>query len=185
MLVSSFGQMEGPEANKHPQYQCIGSSPPVHREVNPMHRPEGIPEQQNYAAIVFGVLLPLLGAQNGLGAFELTYLDKKRFAEPALRPIAEALKIGLAREVARLRGLGRLSTVAPEQIIKTQPGTHQVSLAHGRTVELVSPKLSLAQAHALLSRPRFSSEPCVRTAIAPPRRFGATFSLPADRAPEA
>jgi molecular chaperone DnaK (HSP70) len=102
------------------------------------------------AAIIYEVLLPQLAAQNGLGPFELTFVDKKKFAEPALRPVAEALKIGLARQVARLRGLGRLSSVAPEEVIKTQPGTHPVSLANGRTIDLVSPKLSLAQLKALL-----------------------------------
>lgn len=96
------------------------------------------------AAIAYDALLPQLLAQNGLGPRDLTYVDKKRYAEPALRQAAEALKIGLSREVERLQGLGRLGSVDPAEVVKTQPGTHTIPI-QGRTLGLVSPRLSLAE----------------------------------------
>jgi molecular chaperone DnaK (HSP70) len=59
------------------------------------------------AAIVYDVLLPQFLAQNGMEPEELDYYTKKQVIEPALRGIAESLKIALSQEVSRLRGFGK------------------------------------------------------------------------------
>ena len=58
------------------------------------------------AAIVHEVLIPQLARENALGPFDLTFEDKKKVLEPALLGLAEALKISLCTEVARLEQFG-------------------------------------------------------------------------------
>ncbi|MDW7968419.1 MAG: Hsp70 family protein [Thermoanaerobaculum sp.] len=58
------------------------------------------------AAIVFEVLLPQICRNHPEANELLDYFTKKGYAEPALRGVAEALKISLCEEVDRLRALG-------------------------------------------------------------------------------
>lgn len=57
------------------------------------------------AAIVYRALVDQIVEQNGLAPGELGFDDKKNFFEPALRSVAESLKIGLCRETKRRREL--------------------------------------------------------------------------------
>ncbi|MFZ5983113.1 MAG: Hsp70 family protein [Acidobacteriota bacterium] len=58
-------------------------------------------------AIVHDVLLPALIEENGIDPRELSWAEKKRGLEPQLLGTAEALKIGLCREIDRLKKFGK------------------------------------------------------------------------------
>jgi molecular chaperone DnaK (HSP70) len=58
------------------------------------------------AAIVYDVLIPQLLEQNKLAARTFGFAEKRNYLEPALRPIAEGLKVGLCQELARRASLG-------------------------------------------------------------------------------
>ena len=60
--------------------------------VSRYHRPGGGDIDR---AILYDMLIPELVEQNGLGQFDLSFEDKKKFIEPALLSVAEALKISL------------------------------------------------------------------------------------------
>jgi hypothetical protein len=81
------------------------------------------------AAIVYDVLIPQLAKQNGLKDRDLTFTLKKQFIEPALRSIAESLKIGLSREIERRRSLGR---EVGDTIEKVFPGRQEIVLRERR-----------------------------------------------------
>ena len=100
-------------------------------------------------AIVYDVLLEQLREQNGLTEYELTYDHKKRFIEPAFLSVAEALKVGLSIETARLRKFGQYDAMR-ESLVKTQPGTHTCQLPT-RKLTLRSPRLSAVQFEKALS----------------------------------
>ena len=59
------------------------------------------------AAIVHEVLLPALLKENGLEPGALSWAEKKRGLEPQLLGTAEALKVGLCREIDRLKKFGK------------------------------------------------------------------------------
>ncbi len=97
------------------------------------------------AAILYEVLLPELLAQNNLSSFALTYKEKKEYVEPALLGVAEALKVGISTEIARLEKFGRYEGADKGQIVKKLPGVREcdlrgaqayppVAAAHGRAV---------------------------------------------------
>ena len=99
------------------------------------------------AAIVYDVLLPQLLDQNQLPALAFGYAEKRNQLEPALRPIAEGLKIGLCQEQARRQRLG----LAPDPNLRRQfPGRHNVRV-NDRTLSLTNPALTSEAFAAVLS----------------------------------
>lgn len=90
------------------------------------------------AAIVYDVLIPQLIAQNNLPPRTFGFAEKRNLLEPALRPIAEGLKIGLCKEQARRASLG----LASDPELKRQfPGRYTLTV-NDKTYELTSPVLS-------------------------------------------
>lgn len=102
-------------------------------------------------SILFDVLLPQLIEQNGLDPHQLTYEDKTECILPAYLGIAEALKIGLCKEILHRRAFG---SVVPESEIdslrKTQPGVHTCTLQDNRELRLQSPSLTGAQLRSVM-----------------------------------
>lgn len=101
-------------------------------------------------AILYEVLLPQLLEQNNITRHDLSFEDKKKYIEPALLGVAEALKIGLCKEVTRLQGLGRYDGEDKEGIVKMQPGLHRCTV-NKRVLQLQSPSLSVAQFEEILA----------------------------------
>jgi tetratricopeptide (TPR) repeat protein len=100
-------------------------------------------------AIVYEVLVPELIKQNELPPFSLKFDEKKKFVEPALLGIAEALKISLCIEIARLRKFGKWLNGDKSPVVATIPGEHSFAV-NKQMVKLQSPKLSAAQFEKLL-----------------------------------
>ena len=72
-------------------------------------------------AIVVEVLIPQLAEQNRLKPHELDYRTKSNYVIPALLGCAESLKVGLCREVARLKKFARYAEERPN--LAEEPGT--------------------------------------------------------------
>ena len=102
------------------------------------------------AAILYDVLLPQLMEQNDIQPFDLGYEQKKRFIEPAFMGTAEALKIGLCREIKRLQAFGKDVRAEGEAIFKTVPGVHTCILPDDATLKLMGPRLTAKQFEKLL-----------------------------------
>ena len=100
-------------------------------------------------AILHEVLIPQVLRQNELGPHDLSYEDKKNAVEPALLGVAEALKIGLCREIARLRSFGWLKAKAASKAMSTQPGVHAFRVG-SRELKLRSPTLTAEEFSSLL-----------------------------------
>lgn len=100
-------------------------------------------------AIVHEVLLPQLLEQNDLQPLDLGYRDKKQVLEPALLAIAEALKVGLCREIRRLQQFRKYDGADRTAVVKVQPGVYDFSVG-GETLVLRSPRITAAQFEALL-----------------------------------
>lgn len=102
------------------------------------------------AAIVYDVLIPQLLEQNGLPPRSFGFSEKRNQIEPALRPIAEGLKIGLSQEQARRARLG----LPPDPELKRQfPGRHSIAVS-GQSLELTTPVLT-AKAFSAVLQPFF------------------------------
>ncbi len=100
------------------------------------------------AAIVYDVLLPQFLAQNGMKPEELDYYTKKQIIEPALRGVAESLKIALSQEVSRLRGFGK---PVPEDTRASLNITHDVLRdGKGGYYALKNPSVTLREFEKLL-----------------------------------
>ncbi len=102
------------------------------------------------AAIVHQALIPQLARENALGPFDLTFEDKKRVLEPSLLGLAEALKISLCTEVARLEQFGKYEGADTGAIAAQQPVTVEVRLGD-RTLKLTRPRLTAAAFETLLA----------------------------------
>lgn len=102
------------------------------------------------AAIVHEVLIPQLIEQNGLDPNALEYDQRKRHLEPALLSVAEALKVGLCIEIARLHSFGRYTDADKEAIVKTHPGAWPCPCPGYPSLVLRSPRLTAAQFEELL-----------------------------------
>lgn len=102
------------------------------------------------AAILYEVLLPQLMEQNAIEPFNLGYEQKKRFIEPAFVGTAEALKIGLCREIKRLRAFGKEGRFERAKVFKSVPGMHTCTMPDGSTLKLTAPTLTAAHFEALL-----------------------------------
>lgn len=101
-------------------------------------------------AILYDVLMPQLVKQNRLSQFELSFEDKKKFIEPPLLSVAEALKISLCSEVARLKEFDKYDSADKATLLVKLTGRHECKLKD-RVVELQSPTLSAAQFERLLA----------------------------------
>jgi len=102
------------------------------------------------AAIVYEVLVPQLCEQNGLSALDLSFDDKKNYLAPAYLGLAEALKISLCTQIARLQRFGKYEEADKSQIIAKQPGVHPCQLPSG-DLTLQSPFLSASEFESLLA----------------------------------
>jgi molecular chaperone DnaK len=101
------------------------------------------------AAIVHEALIPEMVRENNLGPFDLTFEDKKKVLEPSLLGLAEALKIGVCSEVARLERFGKYEGADRGTIAAQQPITVEVRVGD-RTLKLTRPRLSAAAFEKLL-----------------------------------
>lgn len=99
------------------------------------------------AAIVYDVLIPQLIAQSGVAKSRFGFADKTRALEPALRPIAESLKIGLCQEMARRKGL---DLPIEGDLARPYPGALDLRVAN-ETFRLTRPSLSLADFEKVLA----------------------------------
>lgn len=102
------------------------------------------------AAILYDVLLPQISEQNGLNEFDLTFEDKKRRIEPSFIGIAEGLKIGLCKEIKRLKEFGVYDSKNKTEVMKTFPGAYICQLEDGRQLKLNSPILTAEQLDKVL-----------------------------------
>ena len=93
------------------------------------------------AAIVYGPLLDQIVEQNDLDPGDLSFDDKKNYIEPALRSVAESLKIGLCQEISRRRSLEADGAQYGDQLERKLPSSHQVYLRSGKTLRLRNPVL--------------------------------------------
>lgn len=94
--------------------------------------------------IVVEVLIPQLVEQNGLQSRGLDFRDKSERVIPALLACAESLKIGLCREIARLKNFG-LYEAERGKLVQTNPGVYRCTLRDGSTHGLNSPTLSAVE----------------------------------------
>lgn len=92
-------------------------------------------------AILYDEIIPQIIEQNDIGEFSNAYRDKKDFVEPSLIAIAEALKIGLCREIANMMKFGKYDTADKAKFFKTQSGTYSFQISDGK-LNLKDPKLS-------------------------------------------
>lgn len=94
--------------------------------------------------LVIDVLLPQLMEQNELSPNALDYGVKSNYVIPALLGVAESLKIGLCREIARLRKFGRYDKERAT-LVQKNPAVYPCSLGDGTELRLQSPTLSAVQ----------------------------------------
>ena len=94
--------------------------------------------------IAVEILIPQLVKQNELQSRELDYRDKSERVIPALLGCAEALKVGLCREIARLKGFGRYKQER-EGLVQKKPGVYKCTLLNKRVLTLQSPTLSAVE----------------------------------------
>ena len=90
------------------------------------------------------VLIPQLVEQNGLQSHELDYRAKSDSVIPALLGCAESLKIGLCREIARLKKFGRYDEER-SKLVQKNPGVYPCTLRDEAALRLQSPTLSAAE----------------------------------------
>lgn len=100
-------------------------------------------------AILYEVLIPQLIEQNGLNEHSLTFEDKTRCIEPTLLGVAEALKIGLSNNIARLKRFGQYDSTDKAHIVKVHPGMYHCKL-DDRTLSLYAPTLTAARFEEIL-----------------------------------
>jgi molecular chaperone DnaK (HSP70) len=61
-------------------------------------------------AILYEILLPQILEQNNLSEFDLEFEDKKLILEPAFIGLAESLKVGLCKQINRLKSFNHMKT---------------------------------------------------------------------------
>jgi molecular chaperone DnaK (HSP70) len=99
-------------------------------------------------AILYEILMPQIMEQNHLTDFALEYKEKRDCIEPAFLGLAEALKIALCKQIARLKAFKKYEQKKSE-IVARQPGIYECKLENG-TVTLQSPALTAEQFESLL-----------------------------------
>lgn len=100
-------------------------------------------------AIAVEVLIPQLIEQNALQPRELDYRAKSSYVIPALLGCAESLKVGLCREIARLKKFDRYAEMR-STLVQRNPGVYPCTLYDGSTLRLQSPTLSADQFDSVL-----------------------------------
>ena len=100
-------------------------------------------------AIVVEVLIPQLAEQNRLKPHDLDYRTKSNYVIPALLGCAESLKVGLCREVTRLKKFARYAEERPN-LVQKNPGLYSCTTANGATLRLQSPTLSAVELENVL-----------------------------------
>ncbi|GIV04296.1 MAG: hypothetical protein KatS3mg015_3126 [Fimbriimonadales bacterium] len=100
--------------------------------------------------IVHEELIPQLADQNDIDPNSLDFDQRKRHLEPALLSVAEALKIGLCLEIARLRSFGRYADADKTKISKVQPGVWRCPCPGYPSLALRAPRLTAARFEELL-----------------------------------
>ncbi|MHB1042632.1 MAG: Hsp70 family protein [Eubacteriales bacterium] len=101
-------------------------------------------------AILYEILMPQILEQNGLAEFDLDYKEKKDYIEPSFLGLAEALKISLCKQIARLKSFKKYEGSDKSQVIVRQPGIHSCKSKDGKTINLKSPDMSAEQFELLL-----------------------------------
>jgi len=102
------------------------------------------------AAIVHKILLPQLAEQNQLELKTLDFDQRKRHLEPALLGVAEALKMGLCIEIARLKSFNRYLGADKTSIVKTHPGVWPCPCPGFPSLSLCSPRSTAADFEQVL-----------------------------------
>ena len=95
-------------------------------------------------AVVHEVLLPQFLEQNGMRKFDLGFDGRKREFEPAFLGVAEALKVGVCAEIARLHEFQKYDQAVKSEIVYRLPGTYPCQI-DGRELMLREPSLDAAQ----------------------------------------
>ena len=100
-------------------------------------------------AIVVDVLLPQLYKQNNVSDGEFDFGVKSKFIIPALLGVAEELKIGLCREINRLKNLGQYESKRSD-LAKKIPGFFKIDLRSKKNLKLTEPTLSACEFERVL-----------------------------------
>ena len=103
------------------------------------------------AAIVYDILFPQMCKQNGFEQNELTFNDKKYSLEPALRNVAEDLKVALCGKVREMAKAGTLEKAKKSEISVRNEGTFICNFREsGRRCVFNKPELTLEAFEGLL-----------------------------------
>ncbi len=102
------------------------------------------------AAIVHEILIPELISQNRLRKGDLGFEEKKRRLEPALLSLAEALKISLCTEIARLEAFDHYGVAERQSLAVTQPSFQCQLQGWNRPFTIRRPSLSAVRFDELL-----------------------------------
>ncbi|MCY4270730.1 MAG: Hsp70 family protein [Gammaproteobacteria bacterium] len=100
-------------------------------------------------AIIIESLLPQLIEHNGLNGNDLDFDDKQAHVIPSLLAVAESLKVGLCREITRMRALGR-KPAKLAALAQTLSGAYPCRLRSGKELQLHSPKLKATELNRAL-----------------------------------
>ncbi|WP_198018138.1 Hsp70 family protein [Hippea jasoniae] len=98
-------------------------------------------------AIVYEILLPELFKENGLDPLDLTWAEKKKGLEPQLLPVAEALKIGISRQIEKSKKL-KIYNKEKQQIRVSQPSL--ICRLPKRSFKLSNPSISAEEFENIL-----------------------------------
>lgn len=101
-------------------------------------------------AILYEVLIPQLLEQNSLDKFALSFEDKKKYVEPKLLAVAEALKISLCSEIERRKRFNKYSEEDKSAIYSKQPGVITIELKD-KKLNLTAPKLTAGEFETILA----------------------------------
>ncbi len=95
-------------------------------------------------SIIYDILIPQLEKQNSLDPFNLKFTEKKRYIEPALLNVAEALKIKICSEIRRRIQFDKYSNEDKDSIKTVMAGSYTCKLPN-RELVLQSPELTATQ----------------------------------------
>jgi molecular chaperone DnaK (HSP70) len=123
-------------------------------------------------AILHRVLLPRLLEDNGLTPYDVDFDEVQAILVPALLPVAEALKIQLSNETARLKEFGQYENRKPGLHARYPAGTTVRSTRLGRNLQLAPERstLSATELETLL-------EPFLSETVLAPRVFEGRIEL--------
>ncbi len=99
-------------------------------------------------AILYEILLPQILVQNDLTKFDLDFEDKKLILEPAFIGLAESLKIGLCKQINKLKAFKKYSDL--DSIKQIYPGFQVCTLGNNQQIKVQSPSISAAEFERVL-----------------------------------